>query len=675
MLWFIAASAFALPFDPTAALGAVASDARGGLEPAVERTVRFPGGARVRVGGRLDGADLRGELPVVATTADGAVRRVHGRLPDRIDRRPALVDADRATELAIDALRPLGAATARGEAARTWWVQGGEAHLAHAVALATLGDGPATWEVVIGAADGAVLALRRTSATAEARVYDPNPILADLSTVPLPAPDLLGPWADARSCTAVGDGTLFDLGVCGTWSRQAVPDTGGDYVFAPADGATHDPFAEVQAWYHADRMLTWLDATYGLRLPYGTIDLFVNFPLANAFFGDFDGDGQPDISFGHEPTTGVDFGYDADVVYHELGHAVVGMLAPDLPFLKADSLGMDWVSGSVNEGVADVFAMVLTGDPDVGEYAGSAFGRRAIRELGTLRTCPRALEGEVHADGEILGSMAWRLMQHPDVGPERVGDLAVGAIPLWGPDVTWAKVGESWAWAAGDLLDAGVLSEAGHEAVLATLAEAGLDGCERIDTLHRNVPRSFYLLSAGLEAPYDHIPSAAQVAIDVPVGADRWLVEELEFYASPGLGWSLVGRVGAPVEHTTLSLAGLAIATPTAYDWIVDVDSDQVVLGPDGDAPLVPGERLYLSITGRDVGDIEPLALAQGYVSFQILDDYEPVRAAPPRTNLEPEVVRACTHAGGRQGLGALGLALPWLLARRRRGRASGTPR
>ena len=385
----------------------------GALE--TRRIVRFAGGSRVRVGGRVDGFPVEGHLPVVAVDAEGQVLRVTGELPRRFHDSEAVSSAQSAA-IAHDAVAAIAPHGDAREPRRIWWATGAEARAAWRVPVRSAGlpweaGGFATWEVVVDGDHGGVLSLQRTSAAAEVFLYDPSPTVAMAERVELATADLTGPYVDARSCD------VYD-GSCQAWIRQATPNAEGDYLFHPRETAYPDPFAEVQAGVHADRMLDWLDRRFGLTLAYGTIDLFVNFPTANAFFGDFDDDGVPDISFGHSSSTGVDFGYDADVVYHELGHAVVDLLAPELPYVQADELGMSWVSGSINEGAADVFAMVLTGDPLVGEHAGVGSSDGAIRDLAALRRCPDDLRGEVHYDGEIFGALMWSLQEHEEVGAD-----------------------------------------------------------------------------------------------------------------------------------------------------------------------------------------------------------------------------------------------------------------
>src|SRR5690606_8484190 len=143
----------------------------------------------------------------------------------------------------------------------------------------------------------------------------------------------------------------------------------GDYLFTPDPASGDDPFGEVQLYYHLDRVSAWVEDRYGFFHDEPIVGR-LNFPMTNAFFGDFDGDGRGDVSFGTSED-GHDFAYDADVVYHEFGHSLVdGLGSPG--FLNADAIGLDWVGGGLNEGSADVLAMLLTLDPLMAEYAGQA---------------------------------------------------------------------------------------------------------------------------------------------------------------------------------------------------------------------------------------------------------------------------------------------------------------
>ena len=638
-----------------------------GVTHAAERAVRFAGGARVRIDAHIDGLPVVGDAAVVAVSASGAVRH-HGAAVARVDRSSVRVSDIEAEAAAHHAVAAWAEPTETQRATAVWWNRAGQAERAWQVDVGSRGAVPHRWRVTVSASDARILALQRTSRTAEAIVYDPSPALAQAQRVDLAMPDLLGPYVDARSCTAVGDGTLFDLGVCGAWSRQARPDEDGDYLFPPRHDASHDPFAEVQAAVHADRMLAWLDHRFELSLPYAPVDTFVNFPTANAFYGDFDGDGTPDISFGHDPASGTDLAYDADVVYHELGHAVVDYLAPSLPFVQADEHGMSWVSGSIHEGAADVFAIALTGDPTVGEHAGAAFGKGAIRDVERPRVCPDHLRGEVHHDGEVLGAFGWALHEDPNVGANRLAELLLGAIPLWGSDVSWASVAASLRWSAEDLAAAGVLTQAGLQAVDEALVRSGMEGCERLVPMDGRGTRTFYLLAVGADEPLNRIPANVQLVVE---GSGPWMMEETERRGR--LAWSVFGRRGAPVEHEVLELAGIAVAVPTVYDFVVDADDGQAIIDDDG------GEGpLHLLVAGRNDGSLPTLAFELGVLTVAL----EPHRSPGPTTAVaapSPEPVdpgMACGCQSAPAGLGWLVL-LPVVGARRGRyiGRRGGHTR
>ena len=137
----------------------------------------------------------------------------------------------------------------------------------------------------------------------------------------------------------------------------------GDFFVHPDEGLLDDPFAEVNAFYHADQFAEWFAFHFGLRTP--QMQIFTGFPMTNAFFGDFDGDGKRDLSFG-VTDDGLNFAHDSDVVIHEYGHAIVRELAGGLS-MDADHLGLDWTAGALNEGIADTFSMLINPDGLLGE--------------------------------------------------------------------------------------------------------------------------------------------------------------------------------------------------------------------------------------------------------------------------------------------------------------------
>jgi len=174
--------------------------------------------------------------------------------------------------------------------------------------------------------DGTVFHAEADSWSSRAWTYEPNPLHPDLSTqdiLGLEDPQhLSGHYVFATTCVDWEiDPRPFGERACLDWAHTSKANPLGDHFYSPQEGSTDDPFVEGQVYVHVDRIARWARLQFGLGLP-EPIQVFTNFPLTNAFFGDFDGDGDRDLSFGITDD-GYNFGYDSDVVYHEFGHALV----------------------------------------------------------------------------------------------------------------------------------------------------------------------------------------------------------------------------------------------------------------------------------------------------------------------------------------------------------------
>lgn len=92
----------------------------------------------------------------------------------------------------------------------------------------------------------------------------------------------------------------------------------------------------------------------------------------------------------------------ADVVYHEFGHGV---------HHHAVILGSGDFEGALSEGVSDYLSATFTGDPGMGR--GFFYSDAPLRHInpGIDKKWPDDIEGEVHADGEIIGGTLWDLRQ------------------------------------------------------------------------------------------------------------------------------------------------------------------------------------------------------------------------------------------------------------------------
>lgn len=103
----------------------------------------------------------------------------------------------------------------------------------------------------------------------------------------------------------------------------------------------------------------------------------------------------------YNPTSGScrAFSEVSDIVYHEYGHGISRV------FYNAQGKGTMY-NGAMGEGCSDVWSMAINKDGVLGEGAFISGG--AIRNYtGTPKVYPIDIQGEVHADGEIIAGAWW----------------------------------------------------------------------------------------------------------------------------------------------------------------------------------------------------------------------------------------------------------------------------
>ncbi len=620
---------------------------------AVRAELPWAAGTRVRLRHVLRGVPVEGRDVVVHLDPDGEVRRVVGpvRVRGTLDPTPTVPAAD-----ALRAARDVAAHFGRAEAwtprvAQVAWLDRGDRpHLAWAVDVASLAPFR-QWRVLVDAHTGEVLFTRPTSFDARGNVFPSNPVESELTEVELQGltsdAALDGEHATVLSCADWDDGGLGGLGggTCLSKTSWAVPDVDGNYLFDSDPMSMEDPLAEVQMYHHLDLISAWFESEVGFRHP-RPIQGIVNFPMANAFFGDADGDGQGDVAFGQG--LGVDFAYDADVIYHEFVHSVIGSVT-SLGFFGADELGVTFAPLALNEGSADLFSLTLTGDPLLGAYAGPGLGGGAIRDLGPDRRCPEDLYGEAHEDGMIWGAMGWNILDDPAVSPSAAMQLFYGTVTGWSdPGMTYAEAAESMLQTADDLRDAGVIDAAAHDAIAAHVDASGLVGCRRIIPLDDGATSTQFVQYIGLADLVGHIPTTAQLSLDVPEGATEARLRIKDWFATGEMGWTVFVRRGEPVRYEVTGVAGFEIPQVAEYDFAVDGEGNGSITLPDPERGLTlePGATYYFSVTTRNLGGIGGFDLVSGEATFKGSVTCCTLPEPPP------EQARACACAAADGAVG-----------------------
>jgi hypothetical protein len=504
-----------------------------------------------------------------------------------------------------------------------------------------------------------ILGLSPSLWTARGLIYETSPTLGLPVEVELGdlGDTLEGEYVAALSCTDWSD----TESTCRDTEFFATADGSGDFIFEPDDTLTDDPFAEVMMYHHVDVIARWFEEL-GFRHDgfsnQAQMEALANLPYANAFFGDADGDGTPEIAFGQ--TGAGNFAYDADVIYHEYTHSVFNALVAPV-FMRADSYGTDGAPGGLNEGTADLFALALTGDAKVGEYSGAIFGLDGpVRDLGPDKTCPHDIYNETHADGEIWASLGWNLIDDSLLDANLVAELVLGAVSEFPSDVSWKQAGRALQNSADDLLDAGRIDADQHAAILSHGEASGVIGCGRVIPLEEvESNRQLVLAFGDLGAPL-----ATQFSIDAPEGTTEivFSIDELvEFQGD--ITPSIYVRRDDYVKHTLTDLGYFQISTPNKFDFVdenIRRDSFDWVFNAESDPPLEPGATYYFAVSvSADDG------FAQGEIVISG-DSTIPTPELVAAASAEPSETAGCGCASGGTA-GWPGLPLLLLGLRRRR--------
>ena len=539
----------------------------------------------------------------------------------------------------------------------------GVGSLAWSVDLRTLKP-QSSHRVFIDAVDGRVLGDQQTTFTALADVYPTNPDASELTEVEIDTqPDRLqNVYANVSSCADWDD----ESWMCNEKERQAIPDADGNFIFEPAPTSLQDPFAEVQMFFHIDLAGHFFEDEFDFRADYGmgptAVEGIVNFNLQNAFFGDADGDGRPEIAFGQGG--GIDYAYDADVIYHEFGHGVFGQVVENNEG-RYDNYGKLVAPYGLNEGTADLLSMTISGDPLLGEYAGGGpLGSGPIRDLGPDRHCPVDVYGESHEDGEMWAALGWNLIEDPLIGQIPTAHLVMGALARWPEEgLDWTVAGNSLIESSDDLLDSGFIGDAQHQRIFEIVDAAGFVDCTRWVPLDDGQePKQLLTARMGGDGNPRTPPLPNPFALDAPEGTT-----ELRFYVegwdamTDGIGWKVYVRRGEPVWFDLqVGQNGRVTAVPQDYDAVFEGEGEgrAVRLNADTDPPLEPGATYHFAMTGALVDEIQGFGAVEVTVRGEI-DWTTPVEPEPPVDEVAGDGCQGCQGQGTAAFLPALFLLRP----------------
>jgi Zn-dependent metalloprotease len=283
------------------------------------------------------------------------------------------------------------------------------------------------------------------------RVFDPNPV-ASLQNEKLTDTNnadsaVFGPAYRTVTLTRLDGSGLLRGSSANNTSAGAVQSATNTFNFNRSQAG----FEQVMGYYHithAQEFIQSLGFTTVNNEPqkYRTTGLTDD----NSFFDP----GTDRITYG---TGGVDDAEDAEVIWHEYGHAIQGAQVP--------GFGSSAEAGAIGEGFGDYWAYTMStavsqntattplaciADWDSTSY--TAGTPHCLRRVDGAKLYPRDIVGEVHADGEIWSRALFDI--HTALGRTNANRVILEAQFSYAPNTTFRAAAQATVAAAQRLLGA-----------------------------------------------------------------------------------------------------------------------------------------------------------------------------------------------------------------------------
>jgi len=413
------------------------------------------------------------------------------------------------------------------------------------------------------------------------------------------------------------------------------PNSGDDFLYDPPADPTDpsDAFAQVGIFHHLSRGEAIYREDLGVDLsgPSWKLTAVANMqsdgnPLDNAFFSQqgIQGDFAAPNLIGIGQGTTFDFSEDSDVFIHEFTHYVShNAIGYNQGQGYANEYGLHAWGGAIDEGVSDYFACTENGDAILGEGSLALLG--GARDLAdTSKHCHDDAVGEVHADGEVIGSFAWTIREQ--LGRQIADQLVWGAMTLLTADSSLGDFATGFRQTAADLVQSGDLQQSDLDYIDTQIEARGLHECDTEVPLRRGEVRTTSTLGLDLlgqffgascdqlqgfgvtlQSLFHYVvtpePGDTGIRITADVSAD-----------GPGaLSYRIYARAG---QHVTFASGG-AVPLPAVQDY--DFESaaftgaqGELVIGPD--EGFDPNQTYHVVVVHQNCPlatvalDIEPYA-------------------------------------------------------------------
>ena len=575
------------------ARGAALGLTRAGVEPGEPRRIDHLGQTILRFPLLLDGLPVFFREVAVQVDAAGTVRRVSCRAPAAAAAEPHPDPAG-----ALTAAAALGAGLEIGSAQPGWLDDG--RRLIPVARAAT--SGPQPLMLYLAAVTGRVVHVEPlydlggppALVFGENPVTTPWPSLVHLPLLDPPGDRLYGAYARVERC--------LDVDECAESAPLAQPDLQGHFIFAPdlEPYTFDDPFAEVNAYHNITRINRWARQTFGWDGLFNGEDWIrvkVGRAWHNAAYYHGSSDSEPFIVFGQST---VDFAYDADVAFHEFGHAINRSIWQH-PWHFKDGFGIDTSPFGLEEGLADIWAQTLSGDPVMNTYI------LGLRSADNDLICPDDLRGQGHMEARIVSGMGWDVRRR--IGHEPWEHAVFRTLSLLVGEQTFDGFAEALATSLEDLAAEGAAGALSWHAA-AVREEAEARGFYDADCLDRLVPlpdgrqRRVYGYGRQRTGGRD-FPVGIQWRIAAPEGAAAFrLFLDWRWPTDGQPGFRVLLSRGAPVAVHWFDPATTPEELPlfaASCDWRVAGAPPVVDYPFRGLPPLEPGEEVFVLL----VADID----------------------------------------------------------------------
>ncbi|MFL6100847.1 MAG: M36 family metallopeptidase [Actinomycetales bacterium] len=395
-----------------------------------------------------NGLPVLGGYYAVHTGSHGAVTVDDGRLAVSSNvARSATVTAASAQQRAVSAVQVASAAAASTAGKVGPQLLAGQAPTSTTAALAiqpgaqsrlvwrVVGHSPSgSTQTLVDATSGAVLST--TSLTKEVngtgKVFDPNPVVS-LKNESLKDQNDSNAAVPAAAYKTV---TLTNLAAGSKLTGDYVKIRNGNIASSTTRVYSYqrnaDQFEQVEAYYQLTQAQKFIQSLGFNDVNNEPQDVFTDtIPDDNSFYDD----SNDTITYGRG---GVDDAEDAEVVWHEYGHAIQDDEVP--------GFGSSEQAGAIGEGFGDYFAVTMSQPVSNGFNVPCVMDWDSTFYTSTVPHCLRRtdtnkttadIDGEVHDDGEIWSRALWDI--NKSLGRVKATRIVLEAQFSYRPDTSFAQ--------------------------------------------------------------------------------------------------------------------------------------------------------------------------------------------------------------------------------------------